>query len=231
MPDQKLPPTRRSVVELVLFLAAFFAVWSVRATYLYSIDDAIASRTLRLTYSVVVKFALWVVPAFAFARWVRHSSPFHYLGWSVIPSFRQWAWCLAVTGLFLGVVVTLETVAGGKTLSRSGIALDSGSVFFALVTPVLEETLFRGLILKELAALLRSWQANLLTSFLFVGIHLPFWLSHGGLTPTMLANCGGALIFSLVAGWLYLRSGSIWPPSVANIANNYVAALLVAGIK
>jgi len=47
----------------------------------------------------------------------------------------------------------------------------------------------------------------------------------------MLANCGGVLIFSLVAGWLYLRSGSIWPPSVAHIANNYVAALLVAGIK
>lgn len=47
----------------------------------------------------------------------------------------------------------------------------------------------------------------------------------------MLANATGVLIFSLVAGWLYLRSGSIWPPSLAHVANNCVAALLVAGSR
>jgi len=220
---------RRPAIELALFLAAFFAVWSVRATYLYSIDDAIASQTLRLTYSALVKLVLWVVPAFGFARWVRRSSPFRYLGLSIAPSLRQWAWCLIITALFLGAIVSFETFAGGKTLSRVSLTFGLGGALFGLVTPVLEEILFRGLILKELSGLLRSWWANLLTSCLFVGIHLPFWLWHGGLTQTMLANCVGVLIFSLVAGWLYLRSGSIWPPALAHIANNYVAGLLVTG--
>jgi len=35
-------------------------------------------------------------------------------------------------------------------------------------------------------------------------------------------------VFGLVAGWLYLKSSSIWPPTVAHIANNLLAALLVA---
>jgi membrane protease YdiL (CAAX protease family) len=66
----------------------------------------------------------------------------------------------------------------------------------------------------------------LLTSLLFVAIHLPFWLSHGGLSATMLTNTGGVFAFSLLAGWLYLDSSSIWPSTLAHIANNCVAALL-----
>ena len=68
--------------------------------------------------------------------------------------------------------------------------------------------------------------ANLLTSLLFVGVHLPYWLTHEGFTINVLTNSVGVFIFSLVAGWLYLRSASLWPPTLAHIANNFVSALL-----
>jgi len=91
----------------------------------------------------------------------------------------------------------------------------------------LEELLFRGLLLHELAALLSRWGAVLLTSLLFAAIHLPFWLSHGGLSATLLTNAGGVFLFSLLAGWFYLDSASVWPPTLAHIADNCLAIVLI----
>jgi membrane protease YdiL (CAAX protease family) len=84
------------------------------------------------------------------------------------------------------------------------------------------------LLLHELAELLPRWDTNALTSLLLVWIHLPFWLSPGGLSATMLTNTAGAFIFSLLIGWLYLDSSSIRPPAVAHIANKCFAALLIS---
>ena len=150
---------------------------------------------LRTVYSVTVKLILWVLPAFGYVYWVRHASPFRYLGISVMPSARKWLKYLVVIGLFLGAQVAFATIMGGKTLSLAGISVSItlAGVLSFVVSPFLEELLFRGLLLHELAELLPRWGANLLTSLLFAGIHLPFWLSHGGLSATMLDQHRGSL--------------------------------------
>jgi len=43
----------------------------------------------------------------------------------------------------------------------------------------------------------------------------------------MLIYYGGVSAFSLLAGWLYLDSSSIWPSILAHIANNCVATPLI----
>ena len=195
----------------------------------YAIDESIAPEGLRTVYSVTVKLILWVLPAFGYVYWVWRAPPFRYLGISVMPSARQWLEYLVVIGLFLGAQVAFETHLGGKTLSLAGISdsITLPGVLSFVVAPFLEELLFRGLVLHELAELLPRWGANVLTSLLFAGIHLSFWLSHSGLSATMLINAAGVFIFSLLAGWFYLDSSSIWPPTVGHIANNCVAALLI----
>jgi membrane protease YdiL (CAAX protease family) len=218
---------RRSAVELLLFVACFFAIWSVRATFLYAIDASIAPDSLRTVYSVTVKLILWILPAFGYVCWVRHASPFRYLGLSVMPSARKWLKYLVVIGLFLSAQVAFQSIVGGNAPSLAGISITLSGILSFVVSPFLEELLFRGLLLHELAALLPRWGATLLTSLLFAGIHLPFWLSHGGMSGALLVNTAGVFIFSLLAGWLYLDSSSIWPPTVAHIANNCVAALLI----
>ena len=220
---------RHSARALLLFIVCFFAIWSVRATFLYAIDESIAPESLRTVYSVTVKLILWVLPAFGYVCWVRRASPFRYLGLSVMPSARQWIKYLVVIGLFLGAQVAFQSIVGGNAPSLAGISVSitlSGILAF-VVSPFLEELLFRGLLLHELAALLPRWVANLLTSLLFAGIHLPFWLAHGGMSGALLTNTAGVFIFSLLAGWLYLDSSSIWPPTVAHTANNCVATLLI----
>ena len=220
--------SRPPAVELLLFVVCLFAIWSVRATFLYAIDESIAPDSLRTIYSVSVKLILWVLPAFGYVYWVRRAAPFRYLGLSVMPSAGKWLKYLVVIGLFLGAQVAFAILMGEKTLPLAGISVSITlpGVLSFVVAPFLEELLFRGLLLHELAELLPRWGANLLTSLLFVGIHLPFWLSHGGASGALLTNTAGVFIFSLLAGWLYLDSSSIWPPTVAHIANNCVAALL-----
>lgn len=222
---------RRSALEISIVVVCFFGVWALRATYLYAIDAAIASDTWRAIYSILVKLMLWVGPAIGFAHWRRQASPPDYLGLTTWPSGRQWLVSVAVTGLFLGAVAGFESLSGRKGISLAGlsIVLTLPGFLATVVSPLLEEVLFRGLLLKETAALLPGWKANLVASLLFAGVHLPFWLSQSGWTVGVLANTVGVLAFSLVAGWLYRLSASVWPSYLAHVANNCVAALLVAG--
>jgi hypothetical protein len=221
---------RKAALSLSLFLAAFFVLWTLRATVFYSVDESIASPTLRAAYADLLKLVVWVLPAAAFAYWLRSARPAKYLGLSVVPSLRNRWLCLAVTVIFLLAVALFEFTTGGK--SFSGAMLASLPLVLALlqlvISPLLEELLFRGLVMKELMTLLPTYLANVLTSLLFVGAHLPFWLSHGGLTQATISNAFGVFVFSLVACWLFARTGSIWPPTFAHIANNILSALLVA---
>ena len=221
----------RAVGALTIFTFCFFAAWAFRATYGYAIDDAMASPGARVVYATAVKFALWVVPAIAFARWIRREPPLRYLGVTVMPTARQWAWCLGVTALFLAAVAAGETLlAGRKHLALGGAAgyATARGMLALLVTPALEETLFRGLFVKEFRRFTGPWRTVTLTALLFAGIHLPFWIFRSGLTGAVMADAGGVFVFGMLAGWLYLRSSSIWPPTIAHIANNLLAAMLVA---
>ena len=80
---------RKAALNLSLFLAAFFVLWTLRATVFYSVDESIASPTLRAAYADLLKLVLWVLPAAAFAYWLRSARPAKYLGLSVVPSLRN----------------------------------------------------------------------------------------------------------------------------------------------
>ena len=221
---------RKAALELGLFLAAFFVLWSVRVATYDAIDGAIVAPTLRVAYSNLLKLILWVLPASVFAYRVRRTPPAKYLGLSVGPSLRHWIWCLAVTAIFLLAVASFEVAVGRKSFSRAN--LSSLSPLMALlqlvISPLTEEILFRGLVMKELMTLLPTYLATALTSFLFLGAHLPYWLSHGGLTQATLSNSLGVFVFSVVACALYARTASLWPPTLAHIANNILSSSLVA---
>ena len=220
---------QKAALELALFMAAFFFVWTIRATSLYAIDESIGSPTLRALYANVLKMFLWVVPAAAFALWRKGQQPAKYLGLSVTPSWKQWKTCLVATFAFLLAVMAFEVIVGGRVISfqhRLSTTPLIGLLSF-LFSPLLEEILFRGLVMKELSALSPLAVANILTSLLFAAVHLPYWLSHGGYTPTMAANVFGVFLFSLLAGWVFAKSGSIWPPTLAHVLNNIVSSLLV----
>jgi len=220
--------TRSSSLPIVLFTLVFFLVWLLRATFFYTIDETISSDSLRTLYSNLVKFFLWVVPAFGFSYWIRRANPLKYLGFSTMPSVRKWLISMLILGVFIGTITSFEILANGKTLTLNTLLPFTFADFvFSFISPLTEEILFRGLLLKEFSGFMSGWKANLLTSLLFAGIHLPFWLTHIGLTSGVIANTAGVFIFSLIAGWLYLRTSSLWPPYLAHVINNLIAGMLV----
>jgi membrane protease YdiL (CAAX protease family) len=207
----------------------FFVVWGLRATVFFAVDEFIASPMARAAYSNLLKLILWVLPAAVFGWRLRSTPPARYLGCSVMPSLRNWLLYLAVTSIFLLAATLLSLTLGGK--SFSAVRLMSLSTLLGLlqfvISPLLEELLFRGMVMKELLTLLPTYLANGLTSLLFVGAHLPYWLSHVGPTPAMMVNSVGVFAFSILACWLFAKSDSIWPPTVAHIANNILSSMLV----
>lgn len=84
--------------------------------------------------------------------------------------------------------------------------------------PLVEELLFRGLLLS---ALMQRWHTGVavtLTSLIFALVHLPGldWQWFG--LPDLLL-----LLLALALAWLRLRSESIWPGVVAHGTNNLLA--------
>jgi membrane protease YdiL (CAAX protease family) len=221
---------RKAALQLSSFLVAFFALWTLRATLFYAVDESIASPVSRAAYADLLKLVVWVLPAAGFAYVLRGAPPAQYLGLSVWPTRRNWLLCLGVTVVFLLAVMMVELTVGKKSLSAAGLHSLPMTLWLLqlLLSPLLEELLFRGLVMKELLTLLPSYLAIALTSLLFVGIHLPYWLSHGEVTRAMMTNAGGVFLFSVVACWLFAKTASIWPSTVAHVANNVLSSLLVA---
>ena len=219
----------RAALQFGVFTTVFFAAWTLRATTLYGIDETIQSPAWRAAYSNLVKLLLWVLPAAGFVRWIRKSVPLEYLGLSGFPNRHQWQRCLIMTAAFLLVVSAFALSLGSKSFSIARVTslpLAVGLLSFVL-SPFLEEILFRGFMLREFLSFWPLAIANTFTSLLFVAVHVPFWLAHGGLTAAVWANLGGVFLFSLLAGWLSATSRSVYPATLAHIGNNLLAALLV----
>lgn len=77
-----------------------------------------------------------------------------------------------------------------------------------IVGPLLEEMLFRGLILRGFLDRYRPWQAIALNALLFGLLHLNLW------------QFFSAFSLGLVLAWLYYRTGSLWPCFILHSMHN-----------
>ena len=78
----------------------------------------------------------------------------------------------------------------------------------AVLAPIGEEFLFRGIILRGLLARMRPWRAIGLTTFLFAAMHLNPWQVPAGLG------------LGLLCGWVYLRTRSLGLCILLHFLNN-----------
>ena len=214
---------------LAVFLIVFNLIWMIRATMFIGIDESISTPLFRLAYSALLKFILRVIPAMVFVRRTKNRSPLTYLEITQSPNLRSWMACLGLTFMFLITVSAIELTIGRKSIS----VMQFHSMTFIhiilqfILPPLFEEILFRGFVLKELLTLFPRSLAIVISSILFVVVHLPYWITHGGVSHALIAKAFGVFVFSLVASWIYTVSRSVWPPTVAHIANNVLTASLI----
>ncbi len=86
----------------------------------------------------------------------------------------------------------------------------------AVAAPVLEEFLFRGIILKFLLRKTGPWHAITVSAFVFAVFHLNLWQGIG------------AFLMGIYFGYLYWKTGSLFYPVLLHFVNNATAVLIMA---
>lgn len=90
---------------------------------------------------------------------------------------------------------------------------------FAVIPAVCEELFFRGLIQRQLGKIWKPWVAIFITATLFSLIHFQFY------------GFFARLFLGMVLGYLYYRSGSLWPSILGHFCFNAANVVLVYGVK
>jgi membrane protease YdiL (CAAX protease family) len=119
----------------------------------------------------------------------------------------------------IGAITLTQLVAPGLDDALEGVG--QGNLVLALigivvVPPLVEETVFRGVLLERLSVKWRVGVAIVIAALLFGILH---------------ADPVGAGMFGVVTALLYLRTGSLWPGILIHAANNLIAlvAMRAAG--
>lgn len=102
--------------------------------------------------------------------------------------------------------------------SASGLLISAALV--VLVAPVVEEAVFRGVVLGALGRYLPRWTAVVVSALLFAALHLDAWM----FVPTFMLG--------LALGWLGTRRATLWPAIVMHVLYNataVAAAFVVVG--
>ena len=208
-------------------LALLMIVWAARASVGFEIDLALDPGH-RAIYSNVVKFALWVVPAAAFAAWIRRDSIVSALRLDR-PSLSALPLTAALIAAYLaGVAFDTARKHGvpmnelGAALSQRGLSNFAG----ALPSSFSEEVLFRGLVLTELCERWGFWPANAVSGVLFVSMHWPHRIWRDGLGPGVFADAPALFAIAIALGFVTWRTRSIWPAVIFHAANNTITGIL-----
>ncbi len=209
----------RTIAAVMAIYVAWIGAWLLKL----SLDrHGSWSATPRggFEYWTAMKVLLWVLPSVA----IIHRSGRRVSDVLALDRLRG-AMVWGIGAGFVAAAVSLAT----KAIQHKPLlspTLSWAFVTAVVVAPLFEEFMFRGAVLGVLAARYRFTAANVLTSALFLGMHLPGWYFQGRLFRLLLAPVGGALyvfLFGFVIGFVRRRSGSVVAAMLTHAFNNFCA--------
>jgi hypothetical protein len=143
------------------------------------------------------------------------SSPWAVMGLLALPILSLLPALTLGMGALEAVVVALFPISASDAAMFE--RMDSGGwvavLMASLIAPMVEEMLFRGIILRSFLNQYRRWPS-------IFGSALLFGLSHMNVYQGVVAFIGG-----IVMGWLYERTRSLWPSILLHAGYN--TALMV----
>lgn len=162
---------------------------------------------------LILKPVIWLLPTFWLLKKVEKRG-FNSLGFNKQNLFPSIYW-----GVGLGLVFAFEGLITNifKYKGLHLVALDYsawffvGLLFLSLVTAFSEELVFRGYIFNRLWQVWdKEWLANIVSSLLFVGIHLPIGVFVLGYTPmVMVAYLFFVFIFGFGSAFVFARTRNL----------------------
>jgi membrane protease YdiL (CAAX protease family) len=116
--------------------------------------------------------------------------------------------------IWLDIDLLLPPDTAEKALDEAGGSIVITLVLVGLLGPIAEEIFFRGFVLPGLIKRLGVGRALVISSLVFGLFHI----DPGAIVPTF--------ALGLALGWVYVKTGSIWPAIFAHGLHNTVAVLI-----
>lgn len=209
---------------VTLYPLALFTAWVLA----WIVNLALRRRTgwdirADTIYWILLKVIVWVLPAILAIRLLERKSVASFLGLRDVKTGLRWG--LGVGAALVGITFLGKTLPSGSTLKMPELSL----VFVnaVIVSPLVEEITLRGFLLKEIELTGESfWRANMLTTLVFVAMHVPGWFFQGRV-PTLAGFVQRAVpiaALGLLFGWTKRRGGSLYAPILVHAINNLYSA-------
>ena len=205
----------------VLFAAAFIAraIGPIYPKYEPALETWIAVHLLAAGIALLVWF-MGVRQSPLPLRALGLIRPTASLPWSALLTLAALGFSMLATFLYGLIVESLDLEALRPPEIRTdaifpGIGFLLTFQALAVVTPLSEEVLFRGFVLRGLLGRIGAGPAIVSTALVFSALHL----DAGTIIPIFFTG--------LALGWLNVKTGSLWPCIAAHAGQNAIALLAV----
>ncbi|HEU5374657.1 MAG TPA: type II CAAX endopeptidase family protein [Ktedonobacteraceae bacterium] len=206
-------------IPFLAYLLLFYGVWIGWVYVIYPPMQALGSATLAyMLANVTARLLIWVMPVFLYLRYVDHVNPVAYLKLN-----RYWK-----RGIVIGLGLSLLNFGGmllrfGPPHPNMQDVTWNSIVSTSLLVGFVEEIPFRGFMLQKLQEKVPFWIANLLSSLLFLGIHLPGWLLLHALTWS---NVISIFVLGVLSAVIFYFSKTLWSSIITHSLNDFLSAVL-----
>lgn len=209
----------RRVSPFLVYVTLFHLAWIAWPFLVYPQLLGLGEATLRYALvNIGLRLIIWVAPVVLYLRHVDHVDPVRYLR----------LWPHAGRGVGVALAVTVLNIAG--SVARFGMphpslqSLTWNTVLgTSFMVGLIEEIPYRGFMLRKFTERVGHWPANVMTSLLFVAIHLPGWIA---LHLLSVERAASIFIFAVVMAAIVRYSNSLWASIVAHSANDFLSFVI-----
>ena len=212
--------SRTRLAPFLAYLILFHTFWMWGYVFwIYPWMQSLGNRTLRYALlNPLFRLLVWVLPVFLYLRYIDHRDPIKYLKLK-----EHWK-----RGVIIGLILTLINFVG--SMLRFGIPHPTMQSFTwnsvigtSFLIGFIEEVPYRGFILQKFEEHCGFWIANLLSSLLFVSMHLPGWIS---LHLFRVGNVITVFVFGVVMAIVFKYGKTLWGPIIAHSSNDFLAVVI-----
>jgi membrane protease YdiL (CAAX protease family) len=210
----------RKIASFIAYVIAFHAFWMGGFVFvIFPWMRSLGESTLRYALvNVLLRLLIWVLPVFLYLKYIDGVKPIAYLKLK-----QNWK-----RGVIVGVALSLLNLLG--TAIRFGWphltmqALTWNSVLStSILIGFIEEIPYRGFMLQKVTEYWGFWIAAVLSSVLFLIIHLPGWISlHIFRTGTAIS----VFVFGFVMAVTFHYARSLWATIITHSTNDFFALVL-----
>jgi membrane protease YdiL (CAAX protease family) len=197
----------------------FHATWTIWVLVVYPRLRTLGEDTLSYALiNLAVRALVWLLPVFIYLRFVDGVKPARYLKLT-----EHWRRGLLVALVFSSFNLLVSVAQHGWPHFRAGAFTWNSVLSTSMLIGFVEEIPYRGFIFQKLNEWISFPYASLISSLLFLAIHLPGWFSLG---LFKIQNAIFVFVFGVLMTVLLRYARSLWAPIVSHSLNDFFAGVL-----